>query len=202
MKIQFILVLLLLVRPLLHAQGTFQYDQQSSTESVVFAGGAYIHQATDSAKSPLQSFTPALASVGFIRLYIADEEAPDALGAAIYINLRSDSITGPILASTATVPLPNSYVGTVNFLFNNNVPVTPQTTYYFEVLRQGGADTWTANISVYNYGGGTLYTSGLPSSSNPPSDMWFREGIVVPEPSVAWLALLGGWVFAWRCRKR
>ncbi len=150
---------------------------------------------------PSQSFTPALSSIGFIRLYIRDENTQDAMGAIFLVNLRSGSINGPVLASSTPVTLPDSTYGTANFFFNNLVSVTPGTTYYFGVVRQSGVDSWTANQARYNYSVGTLYAGRSPNPFN--NDLWFREGIVsVPEPSSAWLVLIGSGVLFYVQRKR
>jgi hypothetical protein len=45
------------------------------------------------------------------------------------------------------------------------------------------------NKGNYNYPGGTAFYHGV---SDPTEDLWFREGIVVPEPSSIFLLLTGG----------
>src|ERR1041385_1670739 len=86
-------------------QGTFVYDQQSSDESQLGGGAASIRP-----NQPFgQSFAPALPSVGFIRLYLSDD-AFNSLGATVYVNLRADSITGAILASSVPVFVADRFV--------------------------------------------------------------------------------------------
>jgi hypothetical protein len=77
--------------------------------------------------------------------------------------------------------------GYVNFFFPIPVAVTPGVTYYFNPVVQSG-DNW--DIVGYNYGyaGGTAYFKGV---ADPLEDLWFREGIVVPEPSSALLISIG-----------
>jgi len=105
------------------------------------------------------------------------------------MNLRSDSITGPIVGTSLVVEMPDSFVGTADFLFTHEVSVVPHVMYYFEPRIISG-DTWYFDIreEVYNYPGGTWIAMGRPDVS---VDCWFREGIIIPEPSTGAL-LLGG----------
>src|SRR5450759_4846854 len=78
-------------------QGTFIYDQQSADETVLAGEGGGILQSNQ----PFgQSFTPTFSSINFIRLWLADGLPGNGLGATVFINLRTNSISGPILAST------------------------------------------------------------------------------------------------------
>jgi hypothetical protein len=171
-------------------QGTFLYDQQSATES---SGGGSTHVIQDN--EPLgQSFAPQLSSVGFIRLALADRN-PATLGATMHINLRSNSITGSLLGSTDPVFMPNNFgsigYGYTNFFFPIPIPVVPGTTYYFETVVDSG-EPWSIVAYNYSYAGGTWFLRG---SAVPQGDLWFREGIVVPEPSTAVLGLVGAALF-------
>jgi hypothetical protein len=167
------------------AQGSFVYDQQSSTESFIAGGGIGIQ-----AYNPMgQSFTPALSAVGFARFYMGDANFGNSLGATVYLNLRANSITGPILGTTDPVSMPDSFSAPVNFFFATPIAVVPGVTYFLQPAVQTG-DFWHALIyDTYHYAGGTAFESGVPQLA---SDLWFREGIVVPEPSSALLLLLGG----------
>src|SRR5258708_2607463 len=88
-----------------HAQGTFIYDQQSSTEAR--QGEANSRIQTDAPVG--QSFTPSLTAVGFIRLDLFDAVINNGKGATVYFNLRADSITGTILASSTPVSMPDGF---------------------------------------------------------------------------------------------
>src|ERR1044071_3215772 len=81
----------------IYGQGTFVYDQQSSTEAF-FPGDAVIQ-----VDQPGQSFTPGLSAIDFIRLYLGDNNPGNALGATVRIDLRTNSISGPVIASTDPV---------------------------------------------------------------------------------------------------
>ena len=98
-------------------QGVFVYDQQSANESTI-GGAAGVIQSSQ----PIgQSFTPSLASVGFIRLKLGDCVI-NGFGATVYLNLRSDSISGPILATSDSVVMPDGFIGYPNFFFFDACP--------------------------------------------------------------------------------
>jgi hypothetical protein len=186
MKLRSAIPLLLLVACAgANGQVTFAYDQQSKTDETPTAYD------TDNMSrwSPLgQSFTPALPSVGFVRLKFSDGDRYDALGATVYLNLRSHSLTGPILGTTPPATMPSQFRGTENFFFADGVPVTPGEIYYFEVVQQlGGA--WHIEGGEYHYPGGSYWYLGDRTLSA--QDLWFREGIVIPEPSAGTLLGFG-----------
>jgi hypothetical protein len=165
-------------------QGTFVYDQQSVGNDFAFAEGV---QTIQSAQPIGQSFTPSLNAVGFVRLALVDS-ALNAVGATVYVNLRSGSITGPILASTQPVGMPDNYGGATTFIFANPVSVVPGTMLYFQPVVQSG-DAWGIyHDRRYNYSGGTAFFAG---QADLDFDLWFREGIIVPEPSLTLLLLSG-----------
>jgi hypothetical protein len=179
------------------SQGALVVDQQSANRSDLHG---------NTLMSGIgQSFTPALSSIGFIQLAVFDANSPPN-GAEVFVNLRQGSMSGAIIGVTAAVEPPNStnvmpgFFST--FYFPSPISVTPGTTYFFEPLDQVGTDTVDIGIGSFNYPGGTMYSSGAPSSM---FDVWFTEGVVVPEPGT--LALLGiGSVLMlwqmWRARRR
>jgi hypothetical protein len=179
-------------------QGTLIYDQQSATNQAG-GGGTFIED------QPLgQSFIPSLSAVGFIQLEFADSNPGNSLGATVYVNLWSGSISnGTLLSSTDPVFMPNGAFDLVtNFIFSTSVTVTPGVTYYIQPLViQPGSDTNWALIgsTLYNYSGGTAIVFGNSVSS---LDLWFREGVIdVPEPSSAAIMFLGGGLFVYARRK-
>jgi hypothetical protein len=169
-----------------HCQGTFVYDQQSSTNEVYTGFFPYIQS-----NEPIgQSFVPALASVGFIRLFISDSSFPVGSPSTVSVNLLADSITGTVLGATSPLDLPGGYFGYTNFFFPTPVSITPGTTYYFQLVANSADDWGTLFVPVLGFNG-TGYLNGAPYGSGI-SQLWFREGIVVPEPSFTLLLLTGG----------
>jgi len=145
-----------------------------------------------------QSFTAALSSIDFLRLKFNDGNTVDGLGATIYINLRAGSISGTIVSTTSPVAMGNGFAGVTTFLFPSSVPLSAGTTYYFEPILQSGG-TWNIEAGEYNYPGGSLFANGLPVTA---SDLWFREGIIVPEPSSFALLVIGGCSLLWLRNRR
>lgn len=175
-------------------QGYFSYDQQSSVDqSFVPGGGSILGLAPYG-----QSFTPLSSTMNFIRLGVYDKVPNNGLGATLYLNLRTDSIGGSIIASSQSILLGNGYSGFTDFFFDSPVVLAPGDLYVFEIVAEPGSDNWGASAGEYLYSGGMAFGGGL---SVPGSDLWFREGTyTVPEPSVAAILLLGAAVFMWRQR--
>ena len=166
-------------------QGTFIYDQSSATNQTFSSGGYEFQQ-----EQPFgQSFTPSLNSIAFVQMEFLSG-LPQLGGATVYVNLRADSISGPILSSTDPVFMAAGFVyGIANFFFPTAVAITPGATYYLQPVVQSGNNQWGVFGGAYNYPGGTLFENGAPDPNG--YDAWFREGAVVPEPSSALLVLLG-----------
>jgi hypothetical protein len=180
-----------------YGQGSFLYDQQSATQPIgTFAGSIQDNQPMG------QSFTPTLASVGFVQFEFLDFYRGNRIGATVYVNLWSGSIgTGTLLGSTAPVSMPdNFHFEVTNFLFSTPISVTPGTTYYIQPVVQSGDSDWCIVADYFNYAGGIAYFRGAPSVNN--LDLWFREGIVIPEPPAVSLLLLGGPTFLWFVNRR
>ena len=196
MKSPLLLIIIVLLSFCAQGQGTFVFDQQSSTDETPWPNGSgtTIQQITPPYG---QSFTPSLSAVDFIRLNLNDPFPANSTGATLFINLKT-SINGSNTASTAAVTLPDSFAGIVDFFFSSSVTLTPGQVYYFQPVVQSG-DSWGVSVSEYGYPGGSAFAGGI---AFPMSDFWFREGILVPEPASAWLLLLGGGVLLLRRRKR
>ncbi len=164
-------------------QGTVVYDQQSSIDGIYLEGSIQDVRTI----SVGQSFTPLLDSVGFVRLALIGATHGDTTNGLFYVTMRSGSISGPILGTSSVVTLDPSFTALTSFDFPNPVAVTPGTTYFFDLTIQSG-NRWAILWDRYNYPGGVGYASGVANSLN---DLWFREGIIVPEPGVVVLLGLG-----------
>jgi hypothetical protein len=206
----FILCVALLTAFIANGQGTLVYDQQSSTNAGAGGAGAPITE-----DQPMgQSFTPTLSSVGFVQLEFDDGHSGNGLGATVFVNLWSGSISnGTLMSSTDPVFMPDGFgsgsggfgfLTPTNFYFSTPVSITPGTTYYFQpvVVQPGSDDPWDVIASAaFNYPGGTFYFNGAPDPNN--HDLWFREGIIdVPEPSSATIILLGSGLFLYARHKK
>jgi hypothetical protein len=180
-----LLFVVILAKPLALAQGTFVYDQQSADENTYKEGTALIQQ-----NQPFgQSFTPSLSAVGFIQLTIFNGFSGNYSQANIVVNLRSDSVSGQVLGTSQIVSIPGGalFFAPVNFIFDSPISVTPGVAYYFqpEVLNNNNL---VLNAAAYNYSGGMAFVGGLPYPSD---DLWFREGIIVPEPTALGFLFIG-----------
>ncbi len=184
MKLNLILTVFLLTTCFVRGQGILIYDQQSTN---LIEGGAGLDQSSQ----PMgQSFTPTLSSVGFVMLNLYDAGSL-SIGSTVYVNLRSDSITGTILGSSAGIFLPDQFFGTTNFLFTTPISVTSGETYYLQPVIQSG-DTVGSYVTDASYTGGSEILQGI---VYPYRNLWFQEGTYsVPEPSSALLVLLGSGV--------
>ncbi|MGI8965739.1 MAG: PEP-CTERM sorting domain-containing protein, partial [Limisphaerales bacterium] len=95
-----------------------------------------------------------------------------------------------------SVFMPARFFGITNFIFTTPVTVTPGVTYYFQPVSGGGG---FGSYLTDSYLGGTQIYQGSPI---PDRDLWFREGVVVPEPSSSFMVLLGGGVLFYARRKK
>ena len=190
-KFSVISVTLLLAAFCGYGQGiSILYDQQSSTNSGYYGyGGGPTYQRL--LPTTGQSFTPNLSSIDFIRLSIADGNPGDGLGSTWFLDLHSDTIHGPILGTTALVDLQDTFAGAADFYFPSTIPLTPGTSYWFDLNSPDGG-TWHVFASVFGYSGGIAWAGDV---ARPGGDYWFREGLVVPEPSSVSLLLLAGAAF-------
>ena len=181
MKKLIIRTLLVLAAYCAHGQGTLIFDQQVSPLTPT---GVYNNIQPDPSG---QSFIPTLSSVGFAQFYFTDANF-NGVGSTISVNLWSDSLgTGTLLGTSEAVTMPDAFTGASTFLFTTPITVTPGTTYYLQPVIQSG-DSFEIAVGGLLYPNGTAYLQG---TAHPNLDMWFREGIAVPEPSSLSLVFLG-----------
>jgi hypothetical protein len=162
-------------------------------------------------KMPLgQSFTPALSEIGFVELYLRESPGMGNPGESetLVLTLREGDITDPVVSSTQPMFLLGGAFGPP-FIQEFRSPatgaVTPGSKYTFELVHLAGGDLFgpaAYSANLYDYPGGERVRQGVPRVG---SDLWFREGLFIPEPSVVWLLLTGlgfggGWNH-WRKRR-
>jgi hypothetical protein len=164
------------------AQGTLLVDQQSFDLATAIAN--------TSIAGIGQSFTPGFTSINYVQFGVFDINS----GSSLFVNLRQNSMSGPIIGTTDTqsVPLNDGHVPTM-FIFSTSVALTPGTQYSFQPVIVVNAFQINIEISTPGsnpYPGGTA----LDGNTSAGFDLWFAEGVVVPEPSTWALFGLGGMI--------
>lgn len=174
------------------AQGTLVFDQESSNDETVFGGALPIQLYS----SLGQSFTPSLTAVSFVQLRFLDIDPNNNSGATVVIKLRANSMNGAVIGTSQLVMV-DGFSGVASFLFGHQISVTPNSIYFIDASVLSG-DTLGIITIGDTYSGGSIFADGFPAIGN---DLWFREGIVVPEPTSAALVILGVGLSAW-CRSK
>jgi hypothetical protein len=175
-------------------QGTLVVDQQSANRSDSHSSIAVANTG--------QSFTPTMSGIDFIQIAVADPSSPPSAD-QVFVNLRSGSITGAIIGTTGPVDMPNSTnIGPGFFstcFFPATVPLTPGVQYFFQPVDTLNNNSVGIELGTFNYSGGQMYSG---SSTLLDFDLWFTEGIVVPEPGTVAVLALGSGMMAWHVRRR
>ncbi len=179
-----------------HAQG-FVYDQQSATGPVPVVGNGNADGLNIQPEPLTQSFVPTLSAIAFAELELADIPNNGNNGATVYVDLWTGSPninynSATLLGSTVPVYMPNGFnndglsvAGITNFYFSTPIALTPGQTYYLQPVVLSGDNPWDVITIGPTYANGQLFVAGEPFNN----DLWFREGVVVPEPTT--IALIG-----------
>jgi len=139
-----------------------------------------------------QSFTPSLSAVGFVQFRTFVFNDNNGAGVLFAVNLREGAYNGPIIGSTTPVVMVNKLVPQIGtFYYPANIPVTPGQLYFFEPVPSSPGSMDIGDKFPSSYPLGDEWNNGVRSSGG---DYWFREGIVVPEPSTILFLFLGGGV--------
>src|SRR5437867_4485773 len=164
-------------------------DQASGTLDEIIVNATRIPEA-----DVAQSFTPSLNAVGFVQFRNLIT-FPQGSSVTLTVNLREAAYNGPVISSTDPVTFVG-FPGVGTFYFPGNVSVTPNRLYFFQPVVQSSGSLDIGFKDTSTYAGGDPWFNGMRSDVG---DFWFREGIVVPEPSpVALLGLGAGMAFMWR----
>jgi hypothetical protein len=149
-----------------------------------------------------QSFTPGLSGVGFVELQTVTY--PEGGSSLSRVWLRQDGVDGPRLASTEPLLVEDNGLAIRTYFFPENISVTPGTKYWleFELMSITGpaVDLSVQEVSPSSYTAGDMYFRG----PQPDIDLWFREGMVIPEPKVVHMLVLGALGFGgcnWLARR-
>jgi hypothetical protein len=163
----------------LFGQGTLLVDQQSFALATAGTSTSIIGIG--------QSFTPAFSAIDYVQFSVADANP----GSSLSVNLRQNSMSGPIIGTTDTQAVLDNISVPTTFLFSTRVALTPGTQYFFEpviVVNVFEIGITTSFPGTNPYPGGTALHGNTPGSYS----LWFAEGVVVPEPSTWVLLGLGG----------
>jgi hypothetical protein len=126
-----------------------------------------------------QSFTPTLTSMNFVNLLTEGGRA------TVEVNTRMGSISGPILGTSLPTVIPFSNSPSVSsFRFSTPLKLIAGRLYVLQPLVVSG-DTLIGSMDTNNYVGGNQILGGVAQTKN---DLWFQEGISVPERR-GWLLL-------------
>ncbi len=132
-----------------------------------------------------QSFTPSFNAVGFVQLRTL-VTSPSGSQVTVTVNLRQGAYNGPVVSSTDPVII-SGFADVGTFYFPDNIPVSAGQMYFFEPVLQSLGSLNVGFKDPSSYLGGNLWGNGVISQTG---DLWFREGVVVPEPSTGLLFFL------------
>ena len=162
-------------------QGSLVVDQASGSAEESVVNALRIPEGQE-----VQSFTPSFNAVGFVQLRSLLTFPPGTVTVAV--NLRQGAYDGPIISSTDPLVI-IEFAGVGTFYFPGNIPVTAGQMYFFEPVLKSAGSVDVGFKDPSSYLGGNLWGNGVISQTG---DLWFREGILVPEPSIFALLGLGG----------
>ena len=114
-----------------------------------------------------------------VELLLANTDMSSPLPADVSINIREESIDGPVLGTSLPVSLSFPTSGVVQFLFQSSVRTLPGRTYVIEiVVSPGGGNVGVSGGWTGNYSRGRLILQGDPIPMSDNSDLWFRAGAI------------------------
>jgi hypothetical protein len=162
------------------ASGQGIFDQRSDTLPLTFAPLLPV-TGMDLApgQQPAQLFTPTFNAIDFADFEIRNDNIS---GEAFFVvTVHADTVLGPVIGTSEIVTILFPPLVT-RFEFPRSVPLTPGHPYVLELSQAGQPRIgWgTPYLPSYAYTNGQAFHHGQPINS----DLWFREGAVVPSLSV------------------
>ena len=201
--------LLMAVSLQVHAQGTIIDQESYSTPISPYTSGVDGLYLTDQPLEQFtQSFIPSLSAIDFAALEFESGTGNAKVEVKLYDDSAEPSVATLIGTSTAITmssPFVNSGLGIAGietFYFSSPISLTAGDTYYLQPVLVSGGASWTFETIIGDtYPNGELNVNGYPFATQ--TDMWFQEGITVPEPGT--LALIGCaglfvFMFKWRSK--
>src|SRR5437588_362067 len=140
----------------------------TATDQSCSAPAYYNYNTSYSGNLPLgQEFKPAVSSLSFVDLVIADAGSDTGPGANFLVKVHSGTITGSVLGTSATVFVADNtnITGTSNythFTFTVPIAVTSGSTYVLEIVQTGSIVPGNSNFMMTsdNPNGANIYTPG------------------------------------------
>ena len=144
-----------------------------------------------------QEFTPSLTALNAVEILIGPKDP----AAVAVVNIRADSITGPIVGTSLPGIFEPDVIGSswIHFGFAALVALVPGDRYVIEPVIISGLAFGPVFSDADTYPGGRAIVFGSPLLDR---DMGFREGLAVPEPATLSLLVVGLVVVAGRMVRR
>ena len=117
-----------------------------------------------------QEFTPSLSSINMVRLALHTNEE----GAALRINIRQDSIYGPIIG-TSEEHLPRGFNDMALFMFASPMQLTQGSSYIIDLELLSGSAFVASAFEAGGYPQGLMYIDGYNTPTDN-SDLIFQTG--------------------------
>ena len=185
----FLAVLLLFTLGLVNQATTFVVDQSATGFPITWTQNIAFIQVG-------QEFTPSLKGINFVELLVGDAECqtfpPPHGNDPLQVSLRihRDTTGGAVIGQSVIASLAPCFDDVARFEFPSIVPLVPGHVYVIELVYAGGrmalADSSTTDV----YPGGTHISDGVRILD---SDLWFREGLLLPLATSREQCRHGGW---------
>ena len=185
-------IIYVIICPLAFGQSVL-IDQRCDPTPNRYGDYYYTTDAEGVSRSLGQQFVPTFSALNFVDFYVYSTDA-EYVSALIY----QDSLSGPFLGQSQGSRVAGYQQA--RCIFKNEIPLIAGQRYVIEALATGGPAGGNPNyVLVYANGAAdSTYAYGnWLYNTTPPRDLWFREGLIVPEPSMfalAGLALGIGWI--------